>query len=228
MEKILIAEDDADLLKLFQTVLKKEGYEVVPAEDGLMALRYLRREYVDLIISDIMMPNLDGYQLIHTLREAGQNTPILVITAKDGFDDMRRGFSLGTDDYMVKPVNVNELVLRVQALLRRSRMMNERKQVFGSMVLEMDTMTVTIDGESQILPQKEFMLLYKLLGSAGKIFTRQQLMDEIWGADSPSEVRTVDVHINRLRERLRGVSDYEIVTIRGLGYKAVHHDPAEA
>jgi DNA-binding response OmpR family regulator len=228
MDRILIAEDDADLLKLFQTVLKKEGYEVIPAEDGLMAIRYLDKEYVDLIISDIMMPNIDGYQLIRSLRDAGKKTPILLITAKDGFDDMRKGFALGTDDYMVKPVNMNELVLRVKALIRRGQMQNERRQSFGSVVLEMDTMTMLIGEESQILPQKEFMLLYKLLNNAGKIFTRQQLMDEIWGADSPSEVRTVDVHINRLRERLRGVSDYEIVTIRGLGYKAVHHDPAEA
>ena len=224
MEKILIAEDDADLLKLFQTVLKKEGYEVIPVEDGLQAMRYLNREYVDMIISDIMMPNMDGYELIRALRAAGQKTPILLITAKEGFDDMRMGFSLGTDDYMVKPVNMNELVLRVQALIRRSRMQNERHQTFGSMTLEMDSMTVTVGGESQVLPQKEFMLLYKLLNSPGKTFTRQQLMDEIWGSDSPSDVRTVDVHVNRLRERFRDLPDYEIVTVRGLGYKIVHHD----
>ena len=227
MERILIAEDDADLSKLFQTVLKKEGYEVIIAEDGLMAIRYLDREYVDLIISDIMMPNVDGFQLIRSLRDAGKKTPILLITAREGFDDMRKGFALGTDDYMVKPVNMNELVLRVKALIRRGQMQNERRQSFGSVTLEMDTMTMLIGEEAQILPQKEFMLLYKLLNNAGKIFTRQQLMDEIWGADSPSEVRTVDVHINRLRERLRAVADYEIVTIRGLGYKAVHHDQAE-
>ncbi len=223
MKKILIAEDDSDLLKLFQTVLKKEGYEVIPAEDGLMALRYLNKEYVDLIISDIMMPNMDGFQLIRALREAGQKTPILLITAKEGFDDMRKGFSLGTDDYMVKPVNMNELVLRVAALIRRAEMQNERRQTFGTLSLDLDSMTLTVGEDAEILPQKEFMLLYKLLNSAGKTFTRQQLMDEIWGADSPSDVRTVDVHINRLRERLRDVPDYEIVTIRGLGYKVVHH-----
>ena len=224
MERILIAEDDADLLKLFQTVLKKEGYEVIPVEDGVQALRYLNREYVDMIISDIMMPNMDGYELIRVLRNAGQKTPILLITAKEGFDDMRMGFSLGTDDYMVKPVNMNELVLRVQALIRRSRMQSERRQTFGSMTMEMDSMTVTVNEESQVLPQKEFMLLYKLLNSPGKTFTRQQLMDEIWGSDSPSDVRTVDVHVNRLRERFRDLPDYEIVTVRGLGYKIVHHN----
>ena len=222
MEKILIAEDDEDLLKLFQTVLKREGYEVVTAQDGLMALRYLNKEYVDLIISDIMMPNMDGYQLIQALRDAGQKTPILLITAKEGFDDMRKGFSLGTDDYMVKPVNMNELVLRVAALIRRSRMQNERKQTFGPIELELDTMIMRVGDEAQVLPQKEFMLLYKFLNSTGKTFTRQQLMDEVWGTDSPSDVRTVDVHINRLRERLRDIPDYEIVTIRGLGYKVVY------
>ena len=226
MEKILIVEDDLELLRLFQTVLKKEGYDVATAEDGLQAMRYLEKEYVDLIISDIMMPNVDGYQLVGNLRKAGRQTPILLITAKDGFDDMRRGFSLGSDDYMVKPINVNELLLRVQALLRRSQMMNERKQSFGSLVMDMDTMTITIGEESQILPQKEFMLLYKLITSSGKTFTRQQLMDEVWGTDSPSDVRTVDVHINRLRERFRDFSEIEIVTIRGLGYKIIRHTMA--
>ena len=221
MEKILIVEDDKDLLKLFRTVLKKEGYEVAVAEDGLQALRYLDRDYADLIISDIMMPNLDGYQLVEAVRKAGRQTPILIITAKDGFDDMRRGFSLGSDDYMVKPINVNELLLRVRALLRRNQMLSERKQTFGSLVMDMDTMTVTIGDDSQILPQKEFMLLYKLICSAGKTFTRQQLMDEVWGPDSPSDVRTVDVHINRLRERFRDFDEIEIATVRGLGYKIV-------
>ncbi len=226
MKKILIAEDDADLRKIFQTVLKKEGYEVITADDGLMAIRYLQKEYVDLIISDIMMPNMDGFQLIRSLRDAGQKTPILLITAREGFDDMRKGFSLGTDDYMIKPVNMNELILRVEALIRRSQMQNERRQTFGSLTLELDSMTLTVGEDSQILPQKEFMLLYKLLNSAGKTFTRQQLMDDIWGSDSPSDIRTVDVHINRLRERLRDVPDYEIVTIRGLGYKAVYQNKA--
>jgi DNA-binding response OmpR family regulator len=173
-----------------------------------------------------MMPNVDGYELVSNLRNAGRQTPILLITAKDGFDDMRRGFSLGSDDYMVKPINVNELLLRVQALLRRSQMLNERKQSFGSLVMDMDTMTVTIGEDSQILPQKEFMLLYKLVTSSGKTFTRQQLMDEVWGSDSPSDVRTVDVHINRLRERFRDFEEIEIVTVRGLGYKVIRHTMA--
>ncbi len=223
-EKILIVEDDTDLLRLFQTVLKKEGYEVVTAEDGLQAMRYLEREYADLVISDLMMPNLDGYQLISALREAGHQIPILIITAKDSFDDMRKGFAIGSDDYMVKPINVNELLLRVNALLRRSAMQKERKQSFGSMVMDMDTMTVTIGEDSQILPQKEFMLLYKLISASGKTFTRQQLMDEVWGPDSPSDARTVDVHINRLRERFRDFEEISIMTVRGLGYKIVRNN----
>lgn len=222
-EKILIVEDDTDLLRLFQTVLKKEGYEVLTAEDGLQALRIMDRDYVDLIISDIMMPNLDGYQMVNAIRDAGRQTPILMITAKEGFDSMRRGFSAGADDYMVKPINVNELLLRVQAMLRRNQMLNDRKQTFGSMVMDMDTMTVTVGEESQILPQKEFMLLYKLIASSGKTFTRQQLMDEVWGTDSPSDVRTVDVHINRLRERFRDFHEIEISTVRGLGYKIIRN-----
>ncbi|MBR3539703.1 MAG: response regulator transcription factor [Eubacterium sp.] len=221
MERILIVEDDKGLLRLFQTVLKKEGYEVSCAEDGLQALRFLERDYADLIISDLMMPNLDGFQLIEAVRKAGRQTPILVITAKEGFDDMRRGFALGLDDYMVKPVNVNELILRVRALLRRNQMLHERKQAFGSLIMDMDTMTVTIGEDSQVLPQKEFMLLYKLISTAGKTFTRQQLMDEVWGSDSPSDVRTVDVHINRLRERFRDFPEMEITTVRGLGYKII-------
>jgi len=221
MFKILIAEDDVELRQLFTKVLTKNGYTVVGADNGKQALDILDREYVDLIVSDIMMPVLDGYELASTLREGGSQTPILMITAKEDFDDMRLGFLSGTDDYMVKPVNVNEMVLRIGALLRRSQMINERKQVIGSTVLEYDSLTVTVNGVSMVLPQKEFMILYKLCSFPGRIFTRQQLMDDIWGYDSDTDVHTVEVHIGRLRERLRQNPDFQIVTIRGLGYKAV-------
>jgi len=221
METILIVEDDKELLNLFSTVLKKEGYQVLTAHDGVEAMDILKTEYVDLIISDIMMPRMDGYEMTKNIRERQLSTPVLMITAKDSFEDMRRGFSSGSDDYMVKPINVNELLLRVNALLRRSRMVSERKQVFGPLTLEYDTMTVIWNNESQILPQKEFMLLFKFISSPGKTFTRQQLMDEIWGTDSASDLRTVDVHINRLRDRFRDLKEYEITTIRGLGYKMV-------
>lgn len=221
MFKILVVEDDKELCQLFCRVLTREGYLAFSASDGEEALKILDREYIDLIISDIMMPNMDGYELTKAVREAENNIPILLITAKDSFDDMRKGFALGTDDYMVKPVNVNELLLRVNALLRRAKMINERKQTFGSVTLEYDSMTVYWEGGKEILPQKEFMLLFKLISSPGRIFTRQQLMDDIWGIDSASDARTVDVHINRLRDKFRDLKDFEIVTVRGLGYKVV-------
>ena len=168
-----------------------------------------------------MMPVMDGYELVRQLREVGNTTPVLMITAKDAFDDMRMGFQSGVDDYMVKPINVNEMVLRVQALLRRAQMINDRRQTVGSTVMECDSLTVTVGNESVVLPQKEFMLLYKMAAYPGKIFTRQQLMDEIWGYDSESDSHTVDVHIGRLRERFRDNPDFKIVTIRGVGYKVV-------
>ena len=221
MLKILIAEDDRELRQLFSHVLMKNGYSVKGVANGQEALDAVYASYFDLIISDIMMPVMDGYELVRQLREAGNSTPVLMITAKDAFDDMRRGFLSGTDDYMVKPVNVNEMVLRVGALLRRAQMINERRQVLGDTVMECDSLTVTTDGESQVLPQKEFMLLYKMASFPGRIFTRQQLMDEIWGYDTDSDTHTVDVHIGRLRDRFRDNRDFKIVTMRGVGYKVV-------
>lgn len=221
MFKILIVEDDAALSQLFSRVLIKNGYLTFTAGDGVEALDVIDREYIDLIISDIMMPRMDGYALVRALREAGSTLPVLMITAKDGFSDMQQGFLSGTDDYLVKPVNVNEMVLRVGALLRRAQMINERRQTIGSTVLEYDSMTVYQGGAPMVLPQKEFQLLYKLISFPGRIFTRQQLMDDIWGVESETEARTVDVHINRLRDRFRDNPDFELVTVRGLGYKAV-------
>ena len=221
MFRILIAEDDRELRQLFQHVLMKNGYAVTGVEDGKEALDAIDKGYYDLIISDIMMPVMDGYELVSSLRQAGINTPVMMITAKDAFDDMRLGFLSGTDDYMVKPVNVNEMVLRVGALLRRAQMINDRRQTIGNTVLECDSLTVTCNGESMVLPQKEFMLLYKMASFPGRIFTRQQLMDDIWGYDSDSDTHTVDVHIGRLRDRFKDNTDFKIVTIRGVGYKVV-------
>ena len=221
MLKILIAEDDRELRHLFSHVLNRHGYTVVGVSNGQEALDAMDTDFYDMIISDIMMPVMDGYELVRQLRDVGNTTPILMITAKDAFDDMRMGFQSGVDDYMVKPVNVNEMVLRVQALLRRAQMINDRKQTIGDTVMECDSLTVTVAGESMVLPQKEFMLLYKMAAYPGKIFTRQQLMDEIWGYDSESDTHTVDVHIGRLRDRFRDSKDFKIVTIRGIGYKVV-------
>ena len=168
-----------------------------------------------------MMPNVDGYELVRSLRDAGYTTPVMMITAKDAFDDMRLGFLSGSDDYMIKPVNVNEMVLRVGALLRRAQMINDRRLVIGDTVLECDSLTVTTEEGAQVLPQKEFMLLYKMASFPGRIFTRQQLMDDIWGYESDSDPHTVDVHIGRLRDRFRENKDFRIVTMRGVGYKVV-------
>ena len=221
MLKILIAEDDRELRQLFSHVLLKNGYSVKGVSNGKEALDAIEHDYFDLIISDIMMPVMDGYEFVHSLRESGSTTPVMMITAKDAFDDMQKGFIFGTDDYMVKPINVNEMVLRVGALLRRAQMINDRRQVIGSTVLECDSLTVTTENESMILPQKEFMLLYKMASYPGKIFTRHQLMDEIWGYDNESDTHTIDVHIGRLRDRFRDCKDFKIVTIRGVGYKVV-------
>ena len=221
MFKILIVEDDRELRQLFSKVLVKNGYSVVGASNGQAALDELENGFFDIIISDIMMPIMDGYELVRTLREDGNNIPVLMITAKDAFDDMQAGFLSGSDDYMVKPVNVNEMVLRVGALLRRSQIANERRLTIGATLLECDSLTVTDRDGSVVLPQKEFMLLYKMASYPGKICTRQQLMDDIWGYDSGSDTHTVDVHIGRLREKFGDSEDFRIVTMRGVGYKVV-------
>lgn len=219
MHKILIVEDDQELRQLFGHVLIKNGYTVKGVSNGREALDILDADYYDLMISDIMMPQMDGFELVRSLRDAGNVMPVLMITAREAFDDMRTGFQSGTDDYMVKPVNVNEMVLRVGALLRRAQMINERRQVLGNTVMECDSLTVTTESGSMVLPQKEFMLLYKMASFPGRIFTRQQLMDEIWGYDTDSDTHTVDVHIGRLRDRFKDNTDFKIVTMRGVGYK---------
>lgn len=224
MFTILIVEDNQDMNELFCEVLSDKGYRCLSAVNGLDGLEVLDKEYVDLIVADIMMPKMNGYEFINALRDAKVETPILVVTAKDQFDDMQKCFGLGCDDYMVKPINVKELVLRVEALLRRAKIYAEKKIVVGNTILDYDALTISINGKESILPQKEFLLLYKLLSYPNRIFTRPQLMDEIWGVFSESDERTINTHINRLRERLADCKDFEIITIRGLGYKAVKKD----
>lgn len=221
MFQILVVEDNADMRELFCTVLSESGYHCIPAIDGLDALRIMEREYIDLIVADVMMPGMDGYKLTKSLREARYEMPILMVTAKNQFEDVQRGFRAGTDDYMIKPIHVKELVLRVEALLRRAKISSDKKIVVGSTILDYDALTVTTNGQEMILPQKEFYLLYKLLSYPNKIFTRPQLMDEIWGMFSETDERTVNTHINRLRDRFADCADFEIITVRGLGYKAV-------
>ena len=222
MFNIMIVEDDANQRKLMQSVLEQYGYTVTQADNGQDALDVLDKKHVDLIILDIMMPKMDGFEFTSTLRQSGCNIPILMVSAKQSPVDKRKGFIIGTDDYMTKPVDEEEMVLRVGALLRRSKIANERKLTLGHTTLYYDSLSVACGNDVQELPQKEFLLLFKLLSYPGKIFTRRQLMDEIWDMESESDERTVDVHVSRLREKFRACPDFEIVTVRGLGYKAVH------
>jgi len=221
MFNIMIVEDDFNQRRLMQSVLEQYGYTVTLASDGIDALEILDRKHVDLIILDIMMPRMDGFEFTSTLRQSGCNIPILIVSAKQSPVDKRKGFIIGTDDYMTKPVDEEEMVLRVSALLRRSKIANERKLSVGSTTLYYDSLSVVCGEEVQEMPQKEFLLLFKLLSYPNKIFTRRQLMDEIWDMESESDERTVDVHISRLREKYRNNPDFEISTVRGLGYKAV-------
>lgn len=222
MFQILVVEDDSSLRKLMSAALKQHGYQPFTANDGFDALDMLEKTNIDLIISDVMMPNMDGYELTRQLRRAGYELPILMVTARETFEDKQEGFSAGTDDYMVKPIDINEMILRVGALLRRSKMASEHALTVGSCTLDYDAQSVCFQGgQSETIPQKEFMLLFKLLSYPNKIFTRRQLLDELWGMEKEVDERTVDVHIKRLRERYKTCGDFEIVTVRGLGYKAV-------
>ena len=205
-----------------QTVLERNGYSVYTAKDGLDALELLDQKHVDLIVLNVMMPRMDGFAFTKELRDGGSDLPILMVTARETPADVKRGFIIGTDDYMTKPVDEEEMLLRIAALLRRSRIVSEKKLTVGDTVLDYNSYSVTAAGKRYELPQKEFLLLFKLLSYQNKIFTRRQLMDEIWDMDSSSDERTVDVHINRLRDKFRDSPDFQIITMRGLGYKAVY------
>ena len=219
MFNILVVDDNASIRKLMTAYLIRDGYNIFTASDGLEALDILDKEHVDLMIVDIMMPNMDGYTLTHELRTSHFNFPILMITAKERIEDKKKGFAVGTDDYMVKPIDFDEMLMRVSALLRRAKISNEHKIVVGDVTLDYQTLTVKTKYEEILLPKKEFYLLFKLLSYPKKIFTRQDLMDEIWGLDNETEERTVDVHIKRLREKFDFIEDFKIITVRGLGYK---------
>lgn len=219
MFNILVVDDNESIKKLITTHLIRDGYHVFTASDGLEALDVLDKKPIDLMIADIMMPNMDGYTLTKELRTSKFNLPILMITAKESIEDKRKGFLAGTDDYMVKPIDFDEMLLRVSALLRRAKISNEHKIVVGDVTLDYLTLTVTTKTDVILLPKKEFYILFKLLSYPQKIFTRQDLMDEIWGFDNETDERTVDVHIKRLREKFDGLDEFKIVTIRGLGYK---------
>ena len=224
MFNILIVDDQPNIRRLYEYTLEKNGYRPFTAANGEEALALLDRQHIDLVILDVMMPVLDGYGCLKTLRDGGSNIPVLIITARDSAEDVRKSFLLGTDDFMVKPVDEIEMLLRIKALLRRSKISEEQKIVVGSTELVYDSFSVIRGGVTTALPRKEFQILFKLLSFPGKTFTRQNLMEEFWSMDSDSEARTVDVHINRLRERFKDNPDFSIVTVRGLGYKAVRND----
>ena len=223
MFQILVAEDNQHTAKLMALVLKRAGYQVHLAADGLEALEVMDKQHIDLIVLDVMMPNMDGYEFTEQLRDAGNNTPILMVTAKQLPEEKCKGFMVGTDDYMVKPVNEEEMLLRIKALLRRASIANVHKLHIGKVTLDYDALTVSREGVSQTLPQKEFYLLYKLLSYPDQIFTRLQLMDEIWGMESETVDTTVNVHVNRLRSKFGEWPEFEIIAVRGIGYKAVIH-----
>ena len=221
MFNILVVDDDRNTRILLKAVLESEKYNVFTANNGVDALKVLDLEHVDLVIVDIMMPKMDGYSLTETIRTSDSNLPILMVSAKQLPADKKQGFLVGTDDYMTKPIDEDEMLLRIKALLRRAKIASERRLSVGEVVLDFDTLTVSRGSEVVELPQKEFLLLYKLLSYPGKIFTRIQLMDEIWGADSDTGWETVTVHIGRLRKKFEGWEEFSIESVRGLGYKAV-------
>lgn len=221
MFHILVVDDDKNTRRLLRAMLEQAQYSVSVASDGEEALAVMERESVDLAVLDIMMPRMDGYELTALLRKANNELPILMVTAKQLPEDRKQGYLVGTDDYMTKPIDEEEMLLRIKALLRRAKIASEKRIVIGDVVLDYNSMTVTGHGKTQELPQKEFLLLYKLLSYPGTIFTRIQLMDDIWGAESDTGWETVTVHIGRLRKRFEGWEEFQIVSVRGLGYKAV-------
>ena len=224
MFNILVVEDDKNLRKLITTYLQRNKYNTYEATNGEEALNVLDQSYIDLIVSDIMMPKMDGYELIKSLREAKYDVPILIITAKSEIEYKKEGFLLGADDYMVKPIDIEEMLLRIQVLLRRSKSASEKKIQIGDLLLNYNQLSVIKKDKVYNLAQKEFYLLYKLLSTPNTIFTRQELIEEVWGLESDSDYRTVDVHIKRIREKMKDVDEFEIVTIRGIGYKAIIHE----
>lgn len=219
MPIILVADDDASIRKMICAYLKSEGYGVLSAANGREALDILASAHTDLLIVDIMMPEMDGYSLTRELRAVNRDIPILIVTARQTLEDKRNGFRIGADDYMVKPVDLDEMLLRIEALLRRAKINTEHQITVGKVALDSDSLTVRSGDVSIELPKKEFYLLFKLLSYPGKIFTRRQLMDDIWGMDADTDERTVDVHIKRIRDKFEGFPEFEIITVRGLGYK---------
>ena len=223
MLKILVVDDDKNIRRLIEAHLAQAGFEVFLAKNGQEALDIMDARHLDMVVADIMMPHIDGYELVSDIRHFDDKIPVLMVTAKDAYEDKKRAFDIGADDYITKPIDFDEMLLRISALLRRAKISSEQKIHLGDFCINAELRVVELNGTSLDLPRKEFDLLFKLLSYPKKIFTRRQLMDEIWGMDSAADERTVDVHIKRLREKFEGCEEFEIVTVRGLGYKAERH-----
>ena len=221
MTHILIVEDDKEICQLYSKVLIKNGYQVTGAANGKEALEAMESNYFDLIISDIMMPGIDGFEFASTVRSLNNDIPILFMTARDDFASKQRAFGIGIDDYMTKPIDLDEMFLRIGALLRRSKIASSRRLELGGFTMDVDERVAELNGEEIALTAREFDLLYKLLSYPKKTFTRTQLMDEFWNADTDSGTRTVDIYITKLRQKLSACDAFEIKTVHGLGYKAV-------
>ena len=221
MFHILVVDDDKHTRMLLRAILQNANFTVTTANNGEEALLVLDHEHIDLVVLDIMMPKMNGYEFTKLIRETNNTLPILMVTAKHQPADEKKGFLVGTDDYITKPIDEDKLLMRIKALLRRAQIVNDQKIIIGNVTLDYNSLSVTRNGETQELPQKEFMLLYKLLSYPGQIFTRIQLMDEIWGTDSETGWESVTVHIGRLRKRFESWDEFEIESVRGLGYKAV-------
>lgn len=221
MVHILVVEDDEKLNRIVCTYLNDSGFQAKGCLNAREAYDEMYNQLYDLIISDIMMPEIDGFEFARTVRKVNQRIPILFMSAKDDLPSKQKGFQLGIDDYMVKPVELDELVLRVRALLRRANIELERKITVGNLVLDADGMSAEVDGEEISLTTREFNIIYKLLSYPKKTFSRAQLMDEFWDLDSDTSLRAVNVYMTKLRNKLSGCDGFKIVTVRGLGYKAV-------
>lgn len=222
MYNVLVVEDEVNILKLMTIRLTKSGFNVYGASNGREGLDIIKKQMIDIVVADIMMPQLDGFEMIETIRAEGHSMPIIVVTAKESLDDKKRGFNLGADDYMVKPIEHEELLLRIKALLKRADIRKEKKIVVGSCTLDYESLSVFNDkGYNAQLSKKEFLILFKLLSYPERIFTKNQLMDEFWGYETDSYSDTVKVHINRIRNKIAPISEIDVVTVRGLGYRGV-------
>ena len=221
MINILLVEDDLNISKLMQAILEQAGYNPIPAFSAEVALDVMDKVSIDLVVLDVMLPKIDGFELAEMLRSHNIEIPILMVTALEELSDMKKGFLTGADDYMVKPINEEEFVLRINALLRRAKIASDHLVSVGSTMLNYDEFSAKWGDNEITLPKKEFLLLFKLVSYPNKIFTRRQLIDELWSLESDTDERSVDVHVNRIRERFRGNDDFELLTVRGLGYKAV-------